>query len=72
MFPVTDLYKKTIYVENKYLRILNFRIQPDVAVSQVGDDDLDDGAQVVHEVQDEAKLQGSERLGGSMMTDVLV
>ena len=48
------------------------RIQPDVAVSQVGDDDLDDGAQVVHEVQDEAKLQGSERLGGSMMTDVLI
>ena len=43
-----------------------------MAVSQVGDDDLDDGAQVVHEVQDEAKLQGSERLGGSMMTDVLV
>ena len=35
-------------------------IQPDVAVSQVGDDDLDDGAQVVHEVQDEAKMQGSE------------
>ena len=43
-----------------------------MAVSQVGDDDLDDGAQVVHEVQDEAELQGSERLGGSMMTDVLV
>ena len=50
----------------------SLRIQPDVAVSQVGDDDLDDGAQVVHEVQDEAKLQGSERLGGSIMTDVLV
>ena len=43
-----------------------------MASSQVGDDDLDDGAQVVHDVQDEAKLQGSERLGGSIMTDVLV
>ena len=26
----------------------------------------------VHEMQDEAQLQGSERLGGSIMTDVLV
>ena len=43
-----------------------------MAVSHVGDDDLDDGAQLVHEVQDEAKLQGSERLGGSIMTNVLV
>ena len=58
--------------EESTILYANQRIQPDVAVSQVGDDDLDDGAQVVHEVQDEAKLQGSERLGGSMMTDVLV